>query len=125
MGDLSPARVRPSSPFERSGVDYAGPISLRLTKTRGKGTMKGYIAIFICLATRAVHIEAVEDYSSDAFLAAFHRFTSRRGHYRELYSDQGTNFVGADSVTSDAIGIVKLLISNCVLAQPRSDFMAV
>ena len=48
MGELPKARVRQSSPFERSGVDYAGPIHLRLTKTRGKGTMKGYIAIFIC-----------------------------------------------------------------------------
>ena len=41
MGDLPKARVRPSSPFERSGVDYAGPIHLRLTKTRGKDMIKG------------------------------------------------------------------------------------
>ena len=59
--------------------------------------MKGYIAIFICMATRAVHIEVVEDYSSEAFIAAFHRFTARRGHCKKLYSDQGTNFVGADA----------------------------
>ena len=96
MGELPQARVRPSSPFERSGVDYAGPINVRLTKTKGKGTMKGYIAIFIFMATRAVHIDVVEDYTSQVFIAAFHRFTPRRGHYRELYSDQGTNFVGAD-----------------------------
>ena len=80
MGELPKARVRHSSPFERSGVDYAGPIHLRLTKIRGKGTMKGYIATFIYMATRAVHIEVVEDYSSEAFIVAFHRFTARRGH---------------------------------------------
>ena len=57
MGELSKARVRPSSPFERSGIDFAGPINVRLTKTRGKDPMKGYIAIFICMANRAVHIE--------------------------------------------------------------------
>ena len=91
------ARVRPSPPFECSGVDYAGPINVRLTKTGGKGTMKGYIAIFICMATRAVHIELVEDYSSEAFIAAFYRFTTRRGHCKKLYSDQGTNFVDADA----------------------------
>ena len=84
MGELPKTRVRQSSSFERSGVDYAGPIHLRLTKTRGKGTMKGYIAIFICMATRAVHIEVVEDYSSEAFIAAFHRFMARRGHCKEL-----------------------------------------
>ena len=64
MGELPKARVRQSSPFERSDVDYAGPIHLRLTNTRVKGTIKGYIAIFICIATRVVHIEVVEDYSS-------------------------------------------------------------
>ena len=58
--------------------------------------MKGYLAIFICMATRDVHIEVVQDYSSEAFIAAFHRFTARRGHCKNLYSDQGTNFVGAD-----------------------------
>ena len=63
----------PSPPFERAGVDYAGPINVRLSKTRGKGTLKGYIAILICMATRAIHIEVVEDYTSEAFIAVFHR----------------------------------------------------
>ena len=97
MDELLKARVRPSLPFERAGVDYAGPINVRLSKTRGKGTMKGYIAIFVCMATRAVHIEVAEDYSSEAFIAALHRFTARRGFCKESYSDQGTNFVGADA----------------------------
>ena len=97
MGELPKARVRHSLPFERAGVDYVGPINVRLSKTRGKGRLKGYIAIFVCMATRAVHIEVVEDYTSEAFIAAFHRFTVRRGFCKELYSDQGTNFVGADA----------------------------
>jgi len=37
MGELPSARVTPSPPFNRSGVDYAGPFSIRLTKTRGRG----------------------------------------------------------------------------------------
>ena len=103
MGELPKARVRHSFPFERAGVDYAGPINVRLTKTRGKGTMKGYIAIFVCMATKAVHIEVVEDYTSEAFIAAFHRFTARRGHCKELFSDQGTNFVGADTLLKQMV----------------------
>ena len=47
------------------------------------------------MATRVVHIEVVEDYTSETFITAFYRFTARRGHYKELYSDHGTNFVGA------------------------------
>ena len=45
------------------------------------------------MATRAVHLELVEDYTSKSFTAAFHRFTARRGHCTDLYSDQGINFV--------------------------------
>ena len=36
MGELPKAQVRPSLPFERACVDYAGPVNVRLTKTRGK-----------------------------------------------------------------------------------------
>ena len=116
MGELPQARVRPSSPFERSGVDYAGPIHMRLTKTRDKGTMKGYIAIFICTATRAVHIEVVEDYTREAFIATFHRFTSRRGFCKELYSDQGTNFVGADALLRQMVDASSEFSSRVVLS---------
>ena len=49
------------------------------------------------MATRSVHIEVVENYSSEASIAAFHRFTARRGHCKELRSDQVTNFVGEDA----------------------------
>ena len=97
MSDLPPARVRLSPPFQRTGIDYAGPISVRLTKTRGKGTLKGYICVFICTVTRAVHLKLVEDYSSEAFIAALHRFTARRGHCKYLYSDKGITFVSADT----------------------------
>ena len=98
MGELPEARVRPSPPFERSGVDYAGPFSIRLTKTRGKKTLKGYNALFVCMSTRAIHLEVVEDCTSESLIAAFHRFTSRRGHCEKLFSDQGTNFVGVDAL---------------------------
>ena len=96
MGDLPSFRLSPTPPFSRSGVDYAGPFPIRLTKSRGKGTMKGYICLFVCLVTRGIHLELAEDYSSEAFIAAFHRFTSRWGHCSELVSDNGPNFVGAD-----------------------------
>lgn len=97
MGDLPQSRISMAPPFSRSGVDYAGPINVRLTKSRGKGTMKAYICLFVCLSVRAVHLELVEDYTTESFIAAFHRFTSRRGHCFELVSDCGTNFVGADA----------------------------
>ena len=83
--------------FQVAGVDYAGPINIRLSECRRFGTLKGYIAIIVCFATHAIHIEIVEHYSGESFVAAFHHFTARRGHCTDLYSDQGTTFVGAGS----------------------------
>lgn len=47
------------------------------------------------MAVKAVHLEPVTQLSTEAFLAAFERFISRRGFCRNVYSDCGTNFVGA------------------------------
>ncbi len=54
------------------------------------------MAIFVCFVTKAVHIEIVSDMTSDAFLAAFRRFTARRGPCANIYSDNGTTFIGAN-----------------------------
>ncbi|KYM94040.1 hypothetical protein ALC62_15344 [Cyphomyrmex costatus] len=54
------------------------------------------IAIFVCFCSKAVHIEVVLDYTAEAFLAALRRFSSRRGLCSDIYSDCGTNFLGAD-----------------------------
>lgn len=97
MGQLPPERVTPSRPFLNSGVDYAGPFTLKNWKGRNSRTYKGYIALFVCLSTSAIYIELVTDYSTDAFIAAYKRFVSRRGICATLTSDCGTNFKGADS----------------------------
>lgn len=96
MGQLPLHRVVPSRPFLHSGVDYAGPFSIKTWKGRNAKTYKGYISLFVCFATSAIHLELVTDYTSDAFLAAYRRFTARRGICATLTSDCGTNFLGAN-----------------------------
>ncbi|XP_029162599.1 uncharacterized protein LOC114943090 [Nylanderia fulva] len=96
MGDLLVPRVTPSRPFLHTGVDYAGPVWQRTSKGREHKATKGFIVVFVCLASRAVHLDAASDYSADAFIAALRRLISRRGVCASLYSDCGTNFVGAD-----------------------------
>ncbi|KAJ8705149.1 hypothetical protein PYW07_010976 [Mythimna separata] len=95
MGSLPSVRCSPARPFLHSGVDYAGPINIRTTKGRGHRSYKGYICLFVCMSTRAIHLEVVSDMSTQAFLAAFRRFVSRRGHCAKIWSDNGTTFVGA------------------------------
>ena len=94
MGDLPAARVTPARPFATCGIDYAGPI-LTKERARSKITLKAYISIFVCFATKATHLEVATDLSTDAFLNCLRRFTSRRGLPQGIISDNGTNFVGA------------------------------
>ncbi|CAK1603848.1 unnamed protein product [Parnassius mnemosyne] len=95
MGQLPSSRVTPHRPFHKSGVDYAGPIQVRPTKGRGYRSTKGYICLFVCMATKALHLEVVSDMTAQSFLAAFKRFVARRGHVSDLWSDNVTNFVGS------------------------------
>jgi len=95
MGELPSTRVHPFRPSLTTGVDYAGPISLRLGTPRSKTITKGYIAIFVCFVTKAVHIEVVTSLTTEIFLAALRHFIACRGKPRIIYSDNGTNFQGA------------------------------
>ncbi|XP_076652415.1 uncharacterized protein LOC143358825 [Halictus rubicundus] len=81
--------------WKGSGIDYAGPIQLRAGRGRGQHTSKGYIASFICLPTKAAHLEAAPDGSTDTSRSALLQFTARRGRCAELYLDGGRNFIGA------------------------------
>lgn len=96
MGQLPTARVSPARPFYNTGLDYAGPLMVKTWKGRTARTYKAYLTIFVCLATSAIHIEVVPDYTTQAFIAAYKRFTGRRGICATLQSDCGTNFVGAN-----------------------------
>lgn len=97
MGDLPDTRVnRSARAFDHTGIDYAGPFVLRTANGRGSKTRKAYLAVFVCLTVKAVHLELVSEYTTAAFLAAYHRFVSRRGLPSSIYSDNGTNFRGAD-----------------------------
>ncbi|XP_046966236.1 uncharacterized protein LOC124534414 [Vanessa cardui] len=96
MGNLPKERVTQQRPFSISGVDFAGPVLLKLFSGRGSNRVqKSYIAVFVCTAVKAVHLELVTSLTSGSFIAAFRRFTSRRGHCKKLISDCGTNFIGA------------------------------
>lgn len=96
MADLPAFRVSSARVFLHVGVDFAGPMLIKEGKRKNARAIKCYISIFVCMAVKAVHIEVVSDLSTEAFLAALHRFISRRGLPSDIYSDCATNFKGAD-----------------------------
>ncbi|GFU42719.1 hypothetical protein TNCV_3139191 [Trichonephila clavipes] len=93
MGNLPKHRATLERPFFSCGIDYAGPVLIKCNKGRGTKSTKGYIALFVCLATKAVHIEAVGDLTTDSFIAALRRFSASSWAPCHIYSDNGTNFV--------------------------------
>lgn len=93
MGDLPKARITESRPFTNVGFDYCSPFHMKERRDRNCRKVKVYVAIFIRLATKAIHIELVSDLTT---LDALRRFISRRGHCATNPSDNGTNFVGAN-----------------------------
>ena len=100
MAQLPKARVTPDKPpFSFVGVDYFGPMQVK----EGRRVVKRYGCLFTCMASRAVHIEVANSLELDSFLAAFQRFTSRRGQPECIYSDNGTNFKGGERILRESI----------------------
>lgn len=82
-------------PFSCVGTDYGGPFAVKESRRRNAKTHKAYLALFVCMSTKAVHLKVIWDLSTDSFLAAFDRFLSRRGIPIEIFSNCETNYVEA------------------------------
>ena len=85
--------------FTHTGVDFFGPLNVK----RGRSVVKRWGALFTCLNSRAVHLELATSLESDCFINVLRRFISRRGPPKCIYSDNGTNFVGAEREIREAI----------------------
>uniref|UniRef100_A0A336M9E8 CSON012451 protein n=1 Tax=Culicoides sonorensis TaxID=179676 RepID=A0A336M9E8_CULSO len=114
MGPIPNARVQPyTRPFTFTGVDYFGPISVAI----GRRQEKRWGVLFTCLTTRAIHIETASKLDTDVFILCFRDFMNRRGRPSDMYSDRGTNFIGAEKILKeelqqiDSAAIAKELIS--------------
>lgn len=112
MGSLPKKRVTLVRPFNDVGVDYCGPFYIKEHRHRNRTKLKTYVAIFVCLATKAVHLGLASDMTTDAFLASLKRFFARRGIASSMHSDNGNNFVGASREIKEFYKQIKSLESS-------------
>lgn len=113
MCDLPKERLTPEAPFTYTGMDVFGPFHVK----EGRKEVKRWGLIFTCLSSRAIHLETLNEMDTDSFINGLRRFTCRRGKVRQLYSDQGSNFIGAKNefqLNEDAIKSF-LLKNDCDL----------
>lgn len=106
MGNLPEDRVIRTRPFLNVGIDFLGPVTIH-HKIKGKRTDKAYVCVFVCFVTKAAHLEVVSDLTSAAFIGALKRFVARRGCPLKIYSDNGTNFVGASNSLNEIYHLFK------------------
>ena len=100
MSDLPKERLAyQSPPFTNTGVDYFGPFYVTVRRT----TEKKWGFLFTCLTTRAVHVEIVTSMDTSSCVMRVERFVSRRGTPAMIWSDNGTNFIGAEKELRESI----------------------
>ncbi|XP_055584715.1 uncharacterized protein LOC129737580 [Uranotaenia lowii] len=81
-----------AEPFSYVGLDYFGPLEVSV----GRRREKRWVALFTCMTTRAVHLEVAYNLTTESCKMAIRRFVKRRRSPIEIFTDNGTNFVGAN-----------------------------
>ena len=110
MADFPVDRLEETAPFENVGLDAFGPFMVHdsTATRRTSANKKVWALIFVCLPSRAIHIEPLVGMDVSSFRNALSRFISLRGPVKTLRSHQGTNFVAAKSQLEQAINVGEL-----------------
>ncbi|XP_055527943.1 uncharacterized protein LOC129720484 [Wyeomyia smithii] len=86
-------------PFTYTGIDLFGPLLVKV----GRSVAKRWICLFTCLTIRAVHVEVVPTLTTSSCVKSIRQFVCRRGSPAEIYSDNGTNFQGAERLLREQL----------------------
>ena len=119
MAELPKDRLEICPPFTYCGIDCFGPFMVK----EGRRELKRYGLIITCMASRAVHIETLDDLSTDVFMNALRCFVAIRGPVRILRCDQGSNFVGASNELRTALKEIKVEKIRDLLAKNQCEFL--
>ena len=88
MPPLPRERVNEAVPFAHCGIDYFGPMYIK----QSSGPQKVWVCLYTCLSTRAIHLELMQDMTTEQFLLGLRRFVARHGSPRDITSDNAPQF---------------------------------
>lgn len=128
MGNIPKNRVRAAHPFQFTGVDFAGYFEVKQSDRRNAPYVKCYVCLFVCMVTKAIHLELAKDLSTQAFLDCYRCFVARRGIPSRIYSDRGTNFIGAANEMPNMLydaqqQQTQLVINECLASRTEWNFI--
>jgi hypothetical protein len=103
MADLPKERLEATPPFTHCAQDCFGPFIVK----EGRRELKRYGLIITCMASRAIHVELLDDMTTDAYINGLRCFIAIRGPVQTMRCDQGSNFVGADRELREALKEIK------------------
>ena len=86
---LPPFRTECGGPFETTGIDFAGPLSYKISR---KEQGKCHILIFTCATSRAVHLEMTKSHTAEEFLRKLNGFITCRTRPKRIVSDNAAVF---------------------------------
>lgn len=93
-------RLQEAPPFSHTGVDFAGPLFVKLA---GESQRKVWIVLYTCCVTRAIHLDLVPDMTVSTFIRSFKRFSARRGLPAMMLSDNGKTFKAAAKIIHEVV----------------------
>lgn len=119
MADLPVDRTNPTPPFTYIGLDCFGPFEVK----SGRKLLKRYGLIFVCMYSRAIHVELLSDMTTDGFINSLRCFIAIRGSVRQIRCDRGSNFVGAYNELQKSLNQVNCDDLKQYLLSNKCDFL--
>ena len=92
---LSQHCVKCQRAYCRTSSQLIGPFSTKRGSPRRSVKLKSYVCVFACFCTRSVHFELCSEQTTSSMLASLTRFVARSGLPGKIFTDNGTNFIGA------------------------------
>ena len=95
---LPAERVQWVPPFSHVGVDHTGSYAIK--DPQGRKT-KAYICLFVCVTTRAVHLEVVENLTTSSFIMCLRRLAATKGMPTLILLDNRRTFIAGETFLLD------------------------